>query len=228
MAGDAVVPGCRVGRRPMKSLTFPGGSVVALLLCSMTASACAFIPGDKKTRDGLGPVSADTHKVSQASEYPDLTAEEAGRRVLNLVDGLESMDELSLWCVIERTGIPLKYAPAGKVHALAVELSRDAGFYNVIYRDKGGRRFVEIRYEAPDKPGAAGTFPCALGVTAVADRLKALGYGMTTDADEIGRTLEHIFSRNDVRVRVVPSQHSMPSPLGIDSCVEVLTIQSKD
>ena len=212
----------------MKSMTFPRTGVVTLLLCSLIASACAHAPDEKKAKESLDPMSADTYRISQASEYPELTAEEAGRRVLNLVDGLGSMDELSLERVIERTGIPLKYAPGGRVHAFAVELAQGAGFYNVIYRDKGGRRFVEIRYEAPDKPGKADAFPCALGATAVAERLKALGYGMTTDADEIGRTLEHIFTRNDVRVRVVPSQHSMPSPHGIDSCVEVLTIQSKD
>lgn len=193
----------------------------------MTAGARALIQDDKKARDSLGPVSADTYKISQASEYPELTAEEAGRRVLNLIEGLGSMDELSLEHVIERTRMPLKYAPAGKVYAFAVELAKEDGFYNVIYRDKDGRRFVEIRYEAPDKPAKGNAFPCALGATAVAERLKVLGYGMTTDVDEIGRTLEHIFSRNDVRVRVVPSQHSMPSPIGLDSCVEVLTIQAK-
>ncbi|MGN7920023.1 hypothetical protein [Lysobacter sp. 22409] len=212
----------------MKSMTFPRGSVVPLLLCSMTASACALTPDDKKATGSLGPMSADTYKISRASEYPELTAEEAGRRVLNLVDGLGSLDELSLGRVIERTRIPLKYAPAGKVHAFAVELAQEAGFYNVIYRDKGGRRFVEIRYEAPDKPGAADAFPCALGTAEVAERLKTLGYGMSTDVDEIGRTLEHVFSRGDVRVRIVPSQHSMSSPIGTDTCVEVLTILAKD
>lgn len=211
----------------MKSLAFPRGSVIALLLCSMMASACAYTPKDKTPTGAFDPMPADTYRISQASEYPELTAEEAGRRVLNLVDGLESIDGLSLEQVIARTGMPLRYAPAGKVYAFAVELAQDAGFYNVVYRDNGGRRFVEIRYEAHDNPRTADAFPCALGATAVAERLKALGYGMTTDVDEMGRTLEHTFSRGDVRVRVVPSQYSMPSPLGIDSCVEVLTIQSR-
>ncbi|MEI2456915.1 hypothetical protein [Lysobacter firmicutimachus] len=212
----------------MKSMAISRGSVIAMLLCSMMSSACAYAPKDKRATGTFDPVPVDTYRISQASESPELTAEEAGRRVLSLVDRLESMDELSLEQVIARTGMPLKYAPAGKVHAFAVELAQDAGFYNVIYRDKGGRRFVEIRYEAPDNPRTADAFPCALGATAVAERLKTLGYGMTTDIDEMGRTLEHVFSRNEVRIRAVPSRHSMPGPLGIDSCVEVLTIQSKD
>ncbi|MGJ7902119.1 hypothetical protein [Lysobacter sp. 1R34A] len=198
----------------------------------LASSACAQAP----LKAAVSPqpsssnveTSSDTYKLSQASEYPDLTAEEAGRRILNLVDGLESMDELPLERVIERTGFPLKYAPAGNLHAFAVELAGNRGFYNVIYRDKNGRRFVEIRYAGPEESEHSDVFPCVLGATAVAERLKALGYIMNTDIDEIGRTLEHMFTRGRLGVRIVPSDHSMPSPLGIDTCIEVLTIQSED
>ncbi|WP_408951112.1 hypothetical protein [Lysobacter sp. Hz 25] len=199
-----------------------------LLLCSVMAGACTHIPPEKKATEKPGTMSTDTYKLSQAGEYPDLTAEEAGRRVLNLVDGLESMDELPLERVIERTGLPLTYAPAGNLHAFAVELAGNRGFYNVIYRDKNGRRFVEIRYDGPEESEHSDVFPCVLGATAVAERLKALGYIMNTDIDEIGRTLEHVFTRGRLSVRIVPSSYSMSSPLGTDTCVAVLTIQSKD
>lgn len=199
-----------------------------LLLCPVMAGACMHIPPEKDATEKPGTMPTDTYKLSQAGEYPDLTAEEAGRRILNLVDGLESMDELPLERVIERTGFPLKYAPAGNLHAFAVELAGNRGFYNVIYREKNGRRFVEIRYAGPEGADRSEVFPCVLGVTTLAERLKALGYIMNTDIDEIGRTLEHVFNRGHLSVRIVPSDHSIPSPLGIDSCVEVLTIQSKD
>lgn len=199
-----------------------------LLLGSVVASACAHTPFEKKATEKTDMMSTDTKRTSQASEYPDLTAEEAGRRILNLVDGLESMDELPLDRVIERTGFPLEYSPGGQLYSFSMELPGNSGFYSVIYREKSGRRFAEIRYDGPEGGEHSDVFPCALGATAVSERLKALGYSMNTDIDEIGRTNEYMFTKNRLHVRVVPSGHSMPSPLGTDTCVAILTIQSKD
>lgn len=218
----------RMKRLPWRGWHALGVSLVAFLAWSACAQAPLKAAASAHSSTSNVEMSADTYKLSQASEYPELTAEEAGRRVLGLVGGLESMVELPLEQVIERTGFPLMLAPAANLHVFSMKLAESSGFYSVIYREKNARRFVEIRYDGPEKPEHSDAFPCALGVTAVAERLQALGYIMNTDTDEIGRTLEHVFTRDRLSVRIVPSNYSMPSPLGIDTCVEVLTIQSKD
>jgi len=215
----------RPPRRAWLALGVLHVTFLALTTCAQ-APLKAAAPSHSSSSDV--ETSPDTYKVNQASEYPDLTAEEAGRRVLRLVDGLESMEELPLERVIERTGFPLKLAPAQNLHVFSVELAKSSGFYSAIHSDKNGRRFVEIRYDGTEESEHSDVFPCVLGATAVAERLKALGYIMNTDIDEIGRTLEYVFTRDRLRVRIVPSDYSMSSPLGTDTCVAVLTIQSKD
>lgn len=146
---------------------------------------------------------SDTFRPSSLSEHPDLTPEEVGRRFLRLLDDLESTEALTAEAVASKTGLPLKYAPLGKVHAFIVNLPNSPWYYGVTYNDRKQRKAVELEYTHEGDALPAGAPLCGLELDTVAAELKAEGFVLRIDVDEIGQPLEYIFRRARLSVRAV-------------------------
>lgn len=173
--------------------------------------------------------SSDHYRISTASEHPDLTPGEVARRMLRLAEALQSMDEVTVESVMERTGLPLKYAPLGKVHAFAIKLPESGWSYGVTYEQDGSYKAVELAYRHADINEASMSPVCEVGLAAASKALKGAGYSSKMEADELGQATEYVFQRSHVKVRIVPAAESAPiDGKAARSCIQQLTISSTD
>jgi hypothetical protein len=171
----------------------------------------------------------DTYRISALSEHPDLTPEEVGRRMLRLLDGLGSMDELTTEQVILRTGLPLKYAPKGKVYAFTIQMPDSPWYYGVTYRDERETKMVELEYSYSGDSMPKGAPLCAMTVDDLAKQFKRDGFSLWIDVDELGQALAYYFKRSSLRVRVVPGASVTNNETGTYRlCVSQLMITKAD
>ncbi|MGO1000538.1 hypothetical protein [Lysobacter sp. CA196] len=147
--------------------------------------------------------STEPFRPNSPAEYPELTPLEVGNRVLRLLDGLKTTDGLTLDEVAAKTGLPLKYEPRGKAHALIIKLQESPWFYSVVYRGAKPPIAVELNYAYDGDTPPAGEPLCGLELEVVAKRLKDNGFMMRIDEDGIGQPLAYIFRRDRVDVQVV-------------------------
>lgn len=198
--------------------------VAALAGCSLM-SACAHTVSPSTPKEPVDMMSTDTYRVSALSEHPDLTPEEVGRRILRLLDGLGSMDELTTQEVVTRTGIPLKYAPKGKVYAFTIQMPDSPWYYGVIYRDERDIKSIELEYTYDGDTMPEGAPLCAMSVDDLAKRFKKDGFAMRFDVDGLGQAMAYYFERSPLKVRVVPGASVTNNETGTyQMCVSQLMI----
>ena len=148
--------------------------------------------------------SPDTFKPSLASDYPDITPEEMGRRFLKLVDGLKTVDALTPEYVATQTGLPLKYAPAGKVYSFTLHEPKSGWYYGLDYYQSpaAGWKTASVQFNNPTNPGADMAPVCGLDFDGYAAALKGMGFAMTPTYDMHGNVVEYRFYRGELDVSV--------------------------
>lgn len=175
--------------------------------------------------------SSDRHRVSQPDEHPDLSADEVGRRVLKLLGTLHSFEGVTAQNLAEQLRIPLKHAPAGKVHAFTVQLPDSGWYYSLTFapEGKGKKALLAYEFQNPTRETADISPVCGLDFLHYESALKAAGFAVGADYDEIGQLLEHLFRRDDLMVRIVTRSGS-DANVGVvpRTCVERLTAYDVD
>lgn len=200
---------------------------VAMLSGCCLASACAHPVPPSIAKEPADKMSTDTYRISSPTEHPELTPEELGRRTMKLLDGLKSMDELTADQVSVRTGVPLKYAPKGKVYAFTVQVPASPWYYGVNYREGEEGKLFELEYAYAGDAQPKGAPLCALSADEVVNKLKGDGYSLWIDIDELGRALAYYLERPPLKVRVVPGASVPNSETGTSRiCVAQLMITS--
>lgn len=209
--------------------------VLGALPAAFLASPCfAYAPptpssGSAPAKGLPDTTPTDTYRISALSEHPDLTPEEVGRRILRLLDRLGSMDELTTEQVVLRTGLPLKYAPKGKVYAFTIQMPDSPWYYGVTYRDEREAKMIELEYSYPEDSTLKGTPLCAMTVDDLAKKFKKDGFSLWIDVDELGQALAYYFKRSPLRVRVVPGASVTNNETGTYRlCVSQLMITKAD
>lgn len=193
----------------------------------MSASAHAVSPS--RPKEPVDITSIDAYRISSPTEHPELTPEELGRRTLRLLDGLKSMDELTVGQVSARTGIPLEYAPKGKVYAFTVQIPDSPWYYGVNYREGLEGKLFELEYAYVGDARPKGAPLCGMSADGLARKLKADGYSLWIDVDELGQALAYYFERSPLKVRVVPGASVPNEKTGAyHMCVSQLMITSAD
>lgn len=206
-------------------------SLLAVTLLVL-GSACAHEPTASPSIPQKEPhdmTSTEPFRSNSPAEYPELTPREVGNRVLRLLDGLKTTDGLTLDEVAAKTGLPLKYEPRGRAHALIIKQQDSPWFYSVVYRGAKPPIAVELNYAYDGDAPPPGEPPCGLELDVVAKRLKDDGFMMRIDEDGIGQPLAYIFRRDRVDVMVfvapdAPGERSAAPSL----CIGQLMITSAD
>ena len=209
--------------------------VLGALSAAFLASPCfAYAPptplsGSAPAKGLPDTTPTDTYRISALSEHPELTPEEVGRRMLRLLDGLGSMDELTTEQVVLRMGLPLKYAPKGKVYAFTIQMPDSPWYYGVTYRDDHETKMVELEYSYFGDSMPEGSPLCPMSVDETVRRFKKDGYSLWIDVDELGQALAYYFERPALKVRVVPGTSVNNKETGAyHLCVSQLMITSVD
>ncbi|MGJ7902117.1 MULTISPECIES: hypothetical protein [unclassified Lysobacter] len=220
----------------MKHLNHP--SIVRLLLAASCTilSACTHAapvsPIDQPFAKGASDVSStESYKPHPASDYPEITPEEMGRRLLKLVDGLKTIEELTLDRVLEQTKLPLRYAPDGRAYVFGLYLPDSGWHYALSYFEDAEAKLKTVRYDFanPANEQADMTPVCGLSFDDYADSLKKIGFTMTTSHDEIGRAIDYSFYRPEVQVIVTERRERIASEGALPrSCVKSVAIHSVD
>ncbi|UJB18498.1 MULTISPECIES: hypothetical protein [Lysobacter] len=213
----------------------PQAVASALIVLNVLAvSACAHSPTPPRnaatTQKPNDMTSNEHYRISDAAEHPTLPPEEVGLRVLKLLENLPSLKELTAQQVIERTGLPLRLAPAAGVYGFTVRMPDSGWIYMVTFEPADSRYKERLSYEVrnPANLNDADMTPvCKLGFDAYAGALKRAGYSVSEDRNEIGMLEEYIFHRESWTVRIgtrVRSAEDIDSP----ACVERLTAYPAD
>lgn len=172
-------------------------------------------------------MTSDTFKPSLASDYPEITSEEMGRRFLKLVDGLKTIDDLTLERIIEQTKLPMKYVPLGKVQSFTIHEPKSGWYYGVdFYQDPGsGRKTARLVFGNPaDKEADMGPV-CGMNFAAYASALQGMGFTMVDTRDELGRVEDYRFYRPKISVMVAHRyQARSPEEKLTLFCVESISV----
>lgn len=181
-------------------------TLLALYLLALSACVHATGPGKPITTTKKSPdMSQDAYRVSQPDEHPELTPEAVGRRVLKLLGALNSFEDQTAQRLSGQIGVPLKYAPLGKVHAFAVQLPASGWYYSLTYQgtEHAKKPLLTYEFQNPNGGGADMAPVCMLDYSQYAQALESSGFSSGADRDEIGRPLERLFRRGDLMVRIM-------------------------
>ena len=146
------------------------------MLATLALSACAHAPHSKETMPMNA--SANAYRPHTLDEYPDLTPEEMGRRMLKLIDSLKSFDELSLERVREVMRLPLHKMPSGTSHAFGMHLPVSDWYYVFDYdNDPQAPDSKGVLYRFNNKKESVDMGPvCAMDYGAYVTALQGMGF----------------------------------------------------
>lgn len=152
--------------------------LVFSVLAALALNGCAQVTPISFKEVAPVNLSAGPYRPHTLDEYPDLTPEELGRRMLKLIDGLQSFDELSLERVQEVMRLPLHKMPSGTSHAFGMHLPASDWYYVFDYdntpQDPDSKG---VTYRFSNKNKSADMEPvCAMDYDAYVKALKSMGF----------------------------------------------------
>ncbi|MDP9929253.1 hypothetical protein [Variovorax paradoxus] len=148
------------------------------MLAALMLGACAQVPPTLLKEAAPMTMSAGTYRPHTLDEYPELTPDEIGRRMLKLIDSLKSFDELSLERVREVTRLPLYDIPETTSHGFGMHLPASGWRYVfAYYNNPKSPDLKNISYNFINKNEAADMAPvCTMDYDAYVTALKGMGF----------------------------------------------------
>jgi hypothetical protein len=167
--------------------------------CAHSVSASASLPA----READAMTAPGSHA---ATDNPTLTADEIGRRFLELIGGLESRDQLSVDSIREVMGIAIPLEPG---ELLAGVGSPDLGggwryVLNYVSESPSNARGVALSFvnEREDWADMAGV--CGLDFDHYHNALVAMGYRDVAIPGEIGELRSVRYHKGDLTFSIIP------------------------
>jgi hypothetical protein len=220
------------------------------MLATLALGACAQAPAHHSKKTMPMNASAKAYRPHTLDEYPDLTPEEMGRRMLKLIDSLASFDELSLERVQEVMRLPLHEMPSGTSHAFGMHLPASDWYYAFDYYDHPQlSESKNITYEFLGKNETVDMGPvCAMDYGAYVMALTSMGFQEREDMarydalhpyprrnertgllepsppPQFRRLPVYFFTRSNVVVQIIPRREAdAPAEKLSHACVESIT-----
>lgn len=148
------------------------------ILAALTLGACAHVPPTPLKTTAPTTLSAGPYRPHSLDEYPELTPDEIGRRMLRLIDSLTSFDELSLERIREVTRLPLYDVPETTSYGFGMHLPASGWRYIfAYYNNPKSPDSKNISYDFINKDEAAEMTPvCTMDYDAYVTTLKGMGF----------------------------------------------------
>lgn len=208
-------------------MSVPRVSPLALLVFALTACAHVPSPGDPSSRDRSAKENASMTTTATAAEAfaPQLDAEQSLRRLLDLIRGSRSVQDISAERLREVFGVT--FAEASGRHGFAERLDRD--WWSSFELDPNGAygpRFEFAFRPDPSNANPAASAICALDYKAFAVELEAMGFRHETHRAEHNRILHEQFERPGMTVQVYTrGEAEAPPEKTAHACVEMVLIR---
>ncbi len=174
-------------------------------------------------------VTADTYQPHTLDDYPELTPEEIGRRVLNLIDSLKSFDELSLGRITEVMNLAMTPLPSKNHYFFTMHVPESDWYYGITYHDDVQYpRYKNLEYRFTNKDDRADMGPvCGLEFSTYIAALKNMGFKEDAPThDELGRLVALYYQRNNVSIQIVERREAdTPNAKLHHACVESIHVR---
>lgn len=188
------------------------------------AASCASQSATMPATSGQEATVMTSFENQDASNSPRSAAEEVGRRFLELIEGLESRDDLSLERIQDAMGVML--APGVK-----------GSFYYSKRLDGGWIYLIEYIPQSPSlKEGVALTFDrlrddssdmtstCGLDFERYQEALKAMGFRDAPIHDDLGRLADWRYYKGDITLSLrVQQDADQPDGTKARACLKSIT-----
>jgi len=140
-----------------------------------------------------------------ATGNPILTAEEIGKRFLKLVEGLTTLEDLSLKRAEEATGLSLLQV-SGKNHYGYGQKLTDGWFYSFWFypEEHGHRQGINLEFEHEGNRFSNMAAVCALDFGHYHSALEAMGFRDVPVYGEIGQLESWRYYKGDITLFIIP------------------------
>lgn len=206
--------------------TSPYASLItwcALPLSSLALAACAHVSQSEPTdKTSIKEESMTT------TATPQLTADDISRRVLKLIEGLKSSDQLTPEYVEQQTGLAIQRA-AGRADSFGTgaQLTPDWSYNLYVTKpagvDKNKLIFDFTRNNDNNAPMSA---ICGVDFKQYAEALKGMGFKDSVSYGEHGRVDHYRFQRPTLSLEVYIEGESSETPeKTTHHCVKMITVE---
>lgn len=245
--GVPAVPKRKVqpSREPLENESMKLGRMAATAVLGMAGAVagCASPPvaAPVATSDGAAikpvtPFDISAFRVYTPADYPQLTPEEMGRRVLRLIEDLNRGGAWTVEHFREVTGLPLAPVPGreDRAYAFTMNLPDSHWYYGLnYYKGWGEERMGEsVSYRFGNRTGDrhdkdADMAPvCGVDLDAFDDALKIMGFKMRPKYDQIGRLMSLEYTGSMASVEMLTRSEGYDSEAKLRrGCVKAMFIR---
>lgn len=195
----------------------------ALPLSSLALAACAHVaPGEPTDKNTI-----KEEPMSTTANAP-LTGDEVSRRVLKLIEGLKSSDQLTPEYIEQQTGLAIQRA-AGRPDAFGTgaQLTPDWAYNLYVSKAPGDdKNKLIFDFSRTGEGHAPMTAICGMDYKQYAEALKGMGFEDSVSYGEHGRVDHYRFQRPTLSLQVYIEGESDETPEKVrHHCVKMITVE---
>lgn len=221
------------------------GTLVRMTVLAAASMAAACInqpkakpsaPDDASTIKAITPFNIDTYRPYTLADYPELTPEEMGRRILALIASLNTASDWRVERFREAMGLPI--APVtgrdGYLYSFTMSLPESGWLYGLDYDARPDKQGWRINFgfsnevERPLNNRADMTPVCGMDAHAFDAALQSMGFKVRGERDGLGRLYglyyEHVGKAASVELILRPKIYASSSAKPQSACVESLLV----
>ncbi|SFL29594.1 hypothetical protein SAMN04487938_4036 [Lysobacter sp. cf310] len=193
----------------------------ALPLSSLALAACAHVSHGE-------PTEKTSIKEESMTTTTQLTADDISRRVLKLIEGLKSSDQLTPEYVEQQTGLAIQRA-AGRADSFGTgaQLTPDWAYNLYVTKPDGAdKNKLIFDFSRTGEGNAPMSAICGVDFKQYAEALKGMGFQDSVSYGEHGRVDHYRFQRPTLSLEVYIEGESSETPeKTTHHCVKMITVE---
>ncbi len=204
--------------------------------CSSQPATQQPAPNDGPAIKAVTPFNIDTYRLYTLADYPELTPEEMGRRVLALIASLNTVKDWRIERFREVMGVPIAPVPGrgGYLYSFTMNLPDSGWLYGLDYDARPDKQGWSINFGFSNEGGGtinsrAEMAPvCGMDAHAFDLALQGMGFKVHREYDGMGRLYgfdyKHASKAARVELLLRPKSYTADAAKVQTACVESLLI----
>lgn len=204
--------------------------------CTIQPTAKRSAPDDASAIKAVTPFNIDAYRLYTLADYPELTPEEMGRRILALIASLNTDNDWRVERFRKAMGVPIAPVPGrdGYLYSFTMSLPESGWLYGLDYDARPDKQGWRINFGFSNEVkgainGRADMTPvCGMDAHAFDAALQGMGFKVRSERDGLGRLYglyyEHVGKLASVELILRPKIYAADSAKPQSACVESLLI----